>query len=58
MFPHTSFKMSTRGAERAVARGGTVALPGLATTHTFASNNPCRLLMNALVNKDVQLDEA
>jgi hypothetical protein len=58
MFPHTSFKMSARGAERAVAPGGTVALPGLATTHTFASNNPCRLLMNALVNKDVQLDEA
>jgi len=43
MLPHLRFKMSTRGAEWAVAPGGTEALPELGTTHTFACNNPCRL---------------
>lgn len=43
MLPHPRFKMSTRGAEWAVAPGGTEALPELGTTHTFACNNPCRL---------------
>ena len=40
MLPHPRFKMSTRGAEWAVAPGGTEALPELGTNHTFACYNP------------------
>jgi hypothetical protein len=43
MLPHPRFKMSTRGAEWAVAPGGTEALPELWNDSHLACNNPCRL---------------
>jgi hypothetical protein len=42
MLSHPGFIMNTRGADQAVAHGGTDALPGLGTIRPFAPNQSCR----------------